>query len=507
MTARLPALFEGFAAALAPDLAVTGIELDSRRVIPGGLFLATQGHLQHGLNFVDEALQRGAAAVAWEPASDIANPDLPVPAFSIEKLGAHAGEIAARFYRHPSRDLFTVGVTGTDGKTSTAHLIAQAFDRLARPSAYFGTIGYGRLGALKAASHTTPDAVRLQQLLAVERDAGAQACAMEVSSHALDQGRVNGVEFDLAILTNIGRDHLDYHGDIETYALAKRKLFAMPGLRMAVLNGDDSQGAEWARALSAQGQVGSSLPRVTLYGLDNIDRVARDECRFVFGLNLEPRNSGLCFDIRSSWGEARLESRLLGRFNVYNLLAALAALLNADVPLHEAVAALAASSTVPGRIEAFRGGADQPLVVVDYAHTPQALIAVLNALRGHTAGKLVCVFGCGGDKDRGKRPLMGAAAAALADIAIVTDDNPRSENPAAIVAEIIAGIPPESRSKIRIEHDRARAIEQAVRSAGIDDVVVIAGKGHEDTQMYGRERRRFSDRAFVAALVGAESPA
>ncbi|MDB5985383.1 MAG: UDP-N-acetylmuramoyl-L-alanyl-D-glutamate--2,6-diaminopimelate ligase [Nevskia sp.] len=497
MTARLPALFEGFAAEPLPDLAVTGVELDSRRVIPGSLFLAARGRAQHGLRFVDEALRRGAAVIAWEPAAGFTAPELAVPNFAVEQLAARAGEIAARFYRHPSHDLFTVGITGTDGKTSTAHLIAQALDRLARPSAYFGTLGYGRLGALKDASHTTPDAVRLQQLLAAERDAGALACALEVSSHALDQQRIAGIEFDVAILTNVGRDHLDYHGDVEAYAAAKRRLFTLPGLRAAVLNRDDAHGADWARALSATQEV-------TVYGLGGADRAAPIGERYVLGLDLHLHSAGLRFDIRSSWGEARLDSRLLGRFNAYNLLAALAALLHAEIPLNDAVAALAASTTVPGRIEGFRGPRAAPLVVVDYAHTPQALAAALDALRAHTSGKLICVFGCGGDRDRGKRPLMGAAAAERADMLIVTDDNPRSEAPGAIVEDILAGLTADGRAATRVIHDRGKAIKAAIAAASADDVVLIAGKGHEDYQIYGSERRSFSDRAFVAALLGAE---
>ncbi len=496
-TARLPALFEDFTQQVLPDVAVTGVELDSRRVIPGGLFLAAKGQSQHGLQFVDEALRRGAAAIAWEPTPDIAVPVLQVPAFAIDQLSVRAGEVAARFYRHPSRELYTVGITGTDGKTSTAHLIAQAFEHLSRRSAYFGTLGYGRLGALKDATHTTPDAVRLQQLLAAERDAGAQVCAMEVSSHALDQQRVAGVEFDVAVLTNVGRDHLDYHGDVESYAAAKRRLFTKSGLRAVVLNRDDAHGAEWSRELAATQDV-------TVYGIGGSDRAGAPGERYVLGLDLQLHSAGLRFDVRSSWGEARLDSRLLGRFNAYNLLAALAALLHAEVPLKDAVAALASASTVPGRVEGFRGPRAAPLVVVDYAHTPQALAAALEALRAHTSGRLICVFGCGGDRDRGKRPLMAQAAYERADRLIITDDNPRSEDPAAIVADMRAGLPQTSEQVVRVEHDRGRAIAQAIAEASADDVVLIAGKGHEDYQLYGSERRSFSDRATVAALLGLE---
>ena len=492
-TRSLRSLLQGYADAV-PDLGVTGVELDSRRVVPGSLFLAVRGQARHGLAFAGEALKRGAAAIAWEPTDDVAAPQFEVLTLPVAELGAHAGEIAARYWRHPSRELFTVGVTGTDGKTSTAHLIAQVLNRLGLPCAYFGTLGYGRLGHLVDASHTTPDAVRLQRLLAEQREAGARACAMEVSSHALDQGRIAGVEFDVAVLTNVGRDHLDYHGTVENYAAAKRRLFVWDGLKAAVLNRDDAHAAEWARTL-----VGGAA--VTLYGVGG-EVPARGS--YVLGANLELHGAGLRFEVRSSWGEARIDSRLLGRFNAYNLLAALASLLHQGAPLKAAAEALSASATVPGRIEGFRGPHAAALVVVDYAHTPQALTQVLQALRAHTSGKLYCVFGCGGDRDRGKRPLMGRAAAELADVAIVTDDNPRGENAADIVAQILGGIPAEMLDRVGVEHDRARAIERAVRGAGADDVVLVAGKGHEDYQIYGSERRDFSDRAFVAGLLGME---
>ncbi len=490
-TRSLHGLLQGFADTV-PDLAVTGVELDSRRVVPGSLFLALRGHAQHGLAFAGEALRRGAAAIAWEPAEGVSAPALEVPLVAVEALGAHAGEIAARFWRWPSRSLFCVGITGTDGKTSTAHLIAQALDRLDTPCAYFGTLGYGRLGRLAEASHTTPDPVRLQRLLAEQHQAGARACAMEVSSHALDQGRAAGIEFDVAVLTNVGRDHLDYHGTVEHYAAAKRRLFTWDGLKAAVLNRDDPHGAEWARNLGSGAEV-------IVYGLDG-DVPARGP--YLLGRKLELHGAGLHFQVASSWGEARIDSRLLGRFNAYNLLAALASLLQHGVPLAEAAAALSACLTVPGRVEAFRGPRAAPLVVVDYAHTPQALALALQALRAHTAGKLICVFGCGGERDRGKRALMGLAAARLADQVIVTDDNPRSEAPVQIVAEILAGIPAELRGQVSIEQDRARAIETAVRGAGANDVVLVAGKGHEDYQIYGSERRHFSDREFVSELLG-----
>lgn len=481
-------LLAGYGATVA-DIHVTGVEMDSRRIAPGNLFLACKGQGQHhGLAHLGQAIERGAAAVAWEPAAGWTRPETMIPEIAVEKLARHAGEIASCFYGEPTRDMFTVGVTGTDGKTSTAYLIAQALDRLNKPCAYLGTLGYGRIGKLNVATHTTPDAVTLQRHFAQMHEQGARSAAMEVSSHALDQDRAAGVHFDAAVLTNVMRDHLDYHGTVENYAAAKRKLFERPGLKAAIFNRDDLRGAQW---LEEFGDISIA------YGLDGAVPASR---RYVIGRNVELLSSGLAFDVDSSWGSARIQCGLFGRFNAYNLLAALAAILQGGVTLQDAVAALNQSQTVPGRIEGYRGTKASPLVVVDYAHTPQALEQILKAVRAHTPGKLWCVFGCGGDRDRGKRPLMAAAAAAYADELVITDDNPRSESPEAIVAEIRAGLP--NASSARVIHDRAQAIAEAVRAAGKDDAVVVAGKGHEDYQIYGADVRQFSDRTFVAELVG-----
>lgn len=480
----------------APEFDVTGIELDSREISPGDLFLACKGSgATHGLAFIEQALQNGAAAVAWEPASGIVEPDIGIPQLAVPQLAQRAGEIAARFYGQPSQALFCVGVTGTDGKTSTAYLIAQAFEVLHQPCGYLGTIGMGRVNALTRNTHTTPDPVSLQQWLAQMQGDGVRAIAMEVSSHALDQARVAGVRFRTAVLTNVTRDHLDYHGTVEAYAAAKRKLFERDELTTAVLNRDDVCGREW---IAAQ----RSRIDVIVYGING----ETPELPHLIARELVLDGSGISFVVDSHLGRVPMRSRLLGRFNVHNLLAALGALISADVSLADAGAALEQANTVPGRIEGLRGSKAKPLVVVDYAHTPEALRQVLGALRTHTQGRLICVFGCGGDRDRGKRPLMAAAALDLADEVIVTDDNPRNESPQAIVAEILAGVAltKNTASPPRVEHDRATAIRLAIDQAGSADVVVIAGKGHEDYQIHGNEIRAFSDRAFVAAYVGAE---
>ncbi len=478
---------------VASPVAVSGVEMDSRRIQAGHLFLACRGVSHHGLAHLDQATQRGAAAVAWEPGADQAAPVTKIPSFAVESLSSRAGEIAARYWGHPSSRMFTVGVTGTDGKTSTTHLVAQALEKLGERCAYVGTLGHGWIRQLDVTSHTTPDPVQLQRLLAASAEQGARSAAMEVSSHALHQDRVSGVEFDVAVLTNIGRDHLDYHGDIASYAAAKHRLFLRPELAAVVLNRDDAYGRAWAHEIEHG-------PECIVYGLDHGPIPGQ---RHVIGRDLRLHADGLDFDVVSSWGRQRLTSPLLGRFNAYNLLAALSVLLTKGVALEHAVKALSQATTVPGRIEGFRGPAAAPLVVVDYAHTPQAVEQVLTALRAHTAGKLTCVFGCGGDRDRGKRPLMAAAAARNADLVVITDDNPRSEKPEAITAEIQAGLP--AGYPARVLHDRATAINTAVREAGKDDVVLIAGKGHETTQTYGADVRAFSDRDFVKKLVGATS--
>lgn len=482
-----------------PDVAVSGLSIDSRDIAPGSLFLALQGTRGHGLDYARQAIAAGAVAIAWESSEAQVEVPLPVPSLRIDRLSAHAGAIAARFYDDPSSRMFVAGVTGTDGKTSTTHLIAQGLEALGTGCGYLGTIGYGRLGKLAVSSHTTFDAVRVQKALADLLHEGAEACAMEVSSHALDQHRVSGVKFAAAALTNVGRDHLDYHGTIEQYAAAKHRLFTDCAPAASILNRDDACGARWADELEGSA-IGAE--RVIRYG-----RAASREAtgpRFI-AQRIDTRPDGLRIEVESHLGRAVIASPLLGTFNAYNLLAALAVISARSVPLADACAALSRARTVPGRMEAFAGPLFRARVVVDYAHTPQALAAALKAVRAHVEGRLICVFGCGGDRDRGKRPLMGAAAAELADCAIVTDDNPRSELPEAIVADILAGVPQAVMHRMVVEHDRARAIERAVRMAGDGDVVLIAGKGHEDYQLYGQQSRHFSDREFVVSLLGSET--
>jgi UDP-N-acetylmuramoyl-L-alanyl-D-glutamate--2,6-diaminopimelate ligase len=479
------------------DVAVSGLALDSRKVQAGDLFLAVAGTKTHGLQHARQAVALGAAAVAWEPLDDAASLAemaalLPVPVVAVPDLYSLVGLIADRFYGHPSRGLFMIGVTGTDGKTSCCHFIAQALNSDDRRCGVIGTLGYGLYDELSVATHTTPDALTVQQALSSMQQKGARCVVSEVSSHAMDQQRVRGVNFDLAVLTNLTRDHLDYHGNVEAYAEAKRKLFHTEGLRYAVINADDRFGSALLDAIP---------PGVApiAYRLENEPFRTRFPAQWVIGRNLQFDVSGLRMDVMTPWGSGSLQCGLLGRFNASNLLATLASLCVSGLPFAEAMRRLAATRTVAGRMERFDTGAGHPLVVVDYAHTAGALEAALCSLRAHCSGKLWCVFGAGGDRDHGKRPMMGAVAERFADKVVLTDDNPRTEDAHRIVDDICAGL--KQPRAVHIEHDRGRAIKLALQHAGADDIVLIAGKGHETVQLIGNKALPFSDRERVRAIA------
>ncbi|HET7360165.1 MAG TPA: UDP-N-acetylmuramoyl-L-alanyl-D-glutamate--2,6-diaminopimelate ligase, partial [Rhodanobacteraceae bacterium] len=448
---------------LAADIRVTGLNLDSRRIRPGDAFVALQGGRTHGIEFAPAALERGAVAVLAEaPPPATSTAACAGPVVWIDGLRRHLGDIAARFHGDPSAALKVIGVTGTNGKTSTVQLLAQALQRLGHASASIGTLGAGMVGALAPGERTTPDVITLHALLAGMREAGATHVAMEVSSHALDQHRVDGVAFTLAVFTNLTRDHLDYHGTMHAYGEAKARLFAWPTLDAAILNIDDAFGRQLVTRLAD----GVACLRTSASG---------NTAAEVRALDVRTPASGLAFRLATPWGDAGITSPLLGRFNVANLLAVAACLGALGEPFARIVDVLPSLQPVRGRMNRLGGHGGLPLLVVDYAHTPDALEQALGNLREHCHGRLLCVFGCGGERDTGKRPQMGAIAERLADALIVTDDNPRGEDGDAIVAGILAGLAQPARACV--ERDRARAIAAALAMARADDVILVAGKG------------------------------
>lgn len=468
----------------AEHIEVSGLSLDSRQVQPGDLFIALSGASAHGLSHAAAALERGAVAVLFEPPQP-EGVALPGNSWAVPGLRSLLGTLASRFFGDASRALEVVGVTGTNGKTSTVQLLSQALNLGGATAGSIGTLGAGLHGQVVAGERTTPDVLAVHRLLAQMRDAGATHVAMEVSSHALDQGRVDGVAFRVAVFTNLSRDHLDYHGDMEAYAAAKSLLFHTPGLQAAVVNLDDDTGRRIHAGLP------DALQRIGVSSHGQPEAVLRAE-------RVQPDNAGIGFDLVEGEEAERIQSPLLGRFNVDNLLAVAGVLRALGHDLHQTALLINQLQPVHGRMTRLGGSGGQPLVVVDYAHTPDALEQALGALRDHAVGVLVCVFGCGGERDRGKRPEMAAVAERLADRVFVTDDNPRNEDGDRIVEEILAGFSDPAR--VRIERDRGRAIAQAIAEAAADDIVLVAGKGHEPYQEVGGQRLGFDD-AEVAQRV------
>jgi len=502
---------------------ITRLVSDSRMVQPGDTFVAYPGTQADGRRFIAQAIAQGANAVIWEAHDFQWNSEWRAPNLAVHDLRHRAGEIADRVCGQPSQKLWMVAVTGTNGKTSCSHWLARAFTASGRKSALLGTLGNGFPGALQATANTTPDALLVHGLLAEYVQQGAQAAVMEVSSHALTQGRVNGVHYDVALLTNLTRDHLDYHGDMQSYAAAKRRLFDWAQLKFAVLNLDDAFGAELAEELvlgdaspSPQSSPASGrgsergkqflIPEVIGYGLDDESRqlAGRLGIRMVHGTLTQMDAQGLALHLHTSWGMAQMQSKLLGRFNAANLLGALAVLLVSGVELEDAARELGLQKAVPGRMQSM-GGKDVPAVVVDYAHTPDALEKVLLTLREVTApsgGDVICVFGCGGDRDRGKRPMMGTVASKFADVRIITNDNPRNEEPRAIIDAIAMGM----QGDYQVIEDRAKAIAHAIAKARAIDTVLLAGKGHEDYQEIKGVRHSFSDAEIAHRALSVWKP-
>lgn len=494
---KLSLLLQG-QAQVSADAEITGLSLDSRNIQPGDAFIAVAGSRQHGLAHARQALENGAAAVIYDTAG-AAREVLDglkgkAPLAGVAELSGKLGAIGAKFYGDPSARLQVIGVTGTNGKTSCSQFLAQALEHCG----VIGTLGWGAPGQLQPTLNTTPDALSLQAMLAEFLRQGREAAAMEVSSHALQQGRVDGVRFCAAVYTNFSRDHLDYHGSMEAYAAAKLTLLQKSGLRFAVVNLDDAY----------CGRVIAALPRgVKAWGYSKDAAYAENTAFAAAGMEIltasaiRHRVDGLEFDAQWRGRQATVYAPVFGEFNVENLLAVLATLLALDIALEAAAARLKVLRPVAGRVERFAmPGA--PVVFVDYAHTPDALHKVLTSLKQHCPGQLWVAFGCGGNRDRGKRAQMGAAAVQCADRIVVTDDNPRDEDPELIVQDILSGC---GTAKVQVIRDRKRAIEYVIETAANNDWIVIAGKGHEDYQEIQGRKIPFSDCAAVKDALRARS--
>lgn len=461
---------------LKADLDLAGLAYDSRRVSPGSVFVAVRGERFDGSVFAPEAVARGAVAVVSESA---APGSVTVPWVRVADARLALAVLSARYFGEPSHRLLLVGITGTNGKTTTSYLVRAILEQAGYPCGLIGTVQYSVGAELFDAPRTTPESLDLQEMLRRMVDTGARACSMEVSSHALDLRRVDATRFAAAVFTNLTRDHLDFHGDMDRYFAAKRRLFdLLPPGAPAVVNIDDPRGAELAR----------TLPHALTYGLSPDAHVRPSAAA--------PSLDGLVFDALTPAGSFAVTSRLIGQFNLYNLLSAIATGVALDLPVRAIQEGLSRLSAVPGRLEVVSGPDDDVTAVVDYAHTDDALKNLLEAVRPLVKGRLVTVFGCGGDRDRTKRPLMGAVAARLSDVVIVTSDNPRSEDPERIIDEVERGIGPGGSPWFRLS-DRREAIARAIAEARPRDVVVVAGKGHEKYQIVGTRVLPFDDAAVV----------
>ncbi len=464
------------------DVDIVGLTLDSRQVKPGFAFIALAGAVQHGMEYVDQALTQGAIVVIYDPAGKgraISDALSEINMLAIPALSQQLGEMAARFYGNPSQLLNVIGVTGTNGKTTCSQFLAQALGSCG----VIGTMGWGTWGALQNTLNTTPDALAIQNMLSGFVAQRKKTVVMEVSSHGLQQGRVNGIAFKAALFTNLSRDHLDYHGNMEDYLAAKLKLFAWPSLNFVVLNLDD---ASVGRLIKQCSHV------MKIWGFSS-KGIVNAALETVLAKNIKYSLNGIQFDVCWQERTRTVKTSLAGSFNLENVLAVLTVLLAMDMPLDMAVQRVSALKPVAGRMENF-GGQDKPAVFVDYAHSPDALGKVLSGLRPDCKNKLRVVFGCGGDRDKGKRGKMGAVAEKWADDVILTDDNPRSEQPEMIVNDILNGC---GSDKVRVIHNREQAIQTVINNADKRDCIVVAGKGHESYQEVNGIRRPFSDQLIV----------
>ena len=487
----LPELLQGYAAVNdLPALPVHGVTADSRLVESGSVFIAQAGLMRHAIDYAADTITAGAIAVLFDPDDSYAlqrvrllQKQHDICWVEVRNLQQVVGELAARFYGNPSEAMRLIGVTGTDGKTSVTHLLVQALVKAGKRAGSIGTLGYGMANRLTSTPYTTPDAVMLQRILAELRQQRCEYVVMEVSSHALEQYRVAGCSFNYAVLTNLGSDHLDYHGSQEQYAAAKSRLFALPGLQGRVLNAGDALGQSLAQ----------TYPGATTMQFDRHAAAAVNGKISLVDSSLEQRGLSLCARVGADL--VRIQTRLIGSFNIENLLACIAVLSLMGLRSHDIEQAMQDLSSIPGRMQYYPARGDLPAVVIDFAHTEQALQACLQALRIYRKAELYCVFGCGGDRDQSKRPRMAAVAESLADHVIVTDDNPRQESPQAIMQDILAGFA--HADEVSVIHDRTTAILTALDRAGPDDLVVIAGKGHEQVQIVGDQRIPFSDHSVV----------
>mgnify|MGYP001179285603 CR=1 FL=1 len=492
----------------APDIRVEGLTLDSREVNTKLAFIAVKGHERDGREFIPQAISLGARVIMAQTDDSDAHGQMEMRdhsmIISIYQLPSLLSSIAGAFYDYPAQKMMTVAVTGTNGKTSTVQLLTQLKDALGTRSASIGTLGSSIFEGEETqwkttpAANTTPDAIRMQYVLAEFVQSQVRHTAFEASSHALVQGRLGNVKTDIAVFTNLTRDHLDYHGSMEEYAKAKRLLLTQPGLSAVVLNANDKESENWdAYADKSIARVWTGIENdtklVSTYQQDGTS----EKAKYCFARNTEYHDAGCRFEIQSSWGNALISLPLFGAFNVSNVLSAIAVLLQQGERFEDVVNAVNAIKPVAGRMEVFTFNANAN-VVVDYAHTPDALEKVLDSARAHTEGKVWCVFGCGGDRDKGKRPLMGQAAEAGADKIIITTDNSRSEAAEAIAKEIMDGLyNPDSAVAIS---DRETAIRYCLDQAATDDIIIVAGKGHENYQIIGNETINYNEREVVAKL-------
>ncbi len=486
----LAELFNGYVAeGEMVNVEVSTLSLDSRTCIKGCVYFALKGFATHGLNFINDVLAEDVLAVVVDAGDEMLTAEITekiskaCQLIIVDDLDDQLGNIAARYYATNRSGCQVVAVTGTDGKTSVVHFVAQALGFREKCVGILGTAGWGFPGELAVSALTTPDVLEVHRQIYELRKSGARFICMEVSSHALEQGRVDGIEFTAAVLTNLARDHLDFHGTLENYASAKRKLFLKPNLQAVILNSED----EFGRKLLADREV---VARKISYGCSN---------ESTYGLkSVDSAKGGLQITAERSETTFRFTTQLLGSFNAYNVLAAWAVLDVLNFPQADITEALSTLRPVIGRMERFSN--DQgPTVVVDFAHTPQALGLALTEVKKHCNGSVWCVFGCGGDRDKGKRSKMGAAASTIADYVVVTNDNPRTENPEKIAEDILSGI--KTSTTVEVMLDREKAIRYSLDKAASNDWVVVAGKGHEDYQVFGYRRINFSDRDVVQQVL------